>query len=145
MPETSATTTAKGARKNRPVYRNIGVGELLKYRLPLAGIASIVHRISGVLLFLFGIPLTLYLLQTSLTSAEGFAAFEGMVSGIVPRLVLLVLFWAFFHHLCAGIRYLVLDLHIGTEKEQAQLSAKIVFGASALMTLIAAAKLFGAF
>ncbi|MFK7963332.1 MAG: succinate dehydrogenase, cytochrome b556 subunit [Burkholderiaceae bacterium] len=145
MPEASGTTSTGGTKRARPVHRNISVGEILQYRLPLPGIVSILHRVSGALLFLVGIPLTLYLLQMSLSSAEGFATFEALAGNVLVKLVLLVLFWAFFHHLCAGIRYLVLDLHIGTEKEQAIQSSKIVFGATAVLTLIAAAKLFGAF
>jgi len=145
MPEASGTTSTGSTKRARPVHRNISVGEILRYRLPLPGIVSILHRVSGALLFLVGIPLCLYLLQLSLASPEGYAAFESLAGGVFVKLVLLVLFWAFFHHLCAGIRYLVLDLHIGTEKEQAVQSSKMVFGASALLTLIAAAKLFGAF
>lgn len=131
--------------KHRPQHRNIGVAEILKYRLPLAGIVSILHRISGVLMFLIGIPLILYMLQLSLTSEVSYEAFESFTSGVFVKLVLLVMLWGFFHHLCAGIRFLLLDLHIGLEKEQAALSSKIVFGASALLTLIGALKLFGAF
>lgn len=145
MPEASGTTSTGSAKRARPVHRNISVGQILQYRLPLPGIVSILHRVSGILLFLIGIPLCLYLLQLSLMSPEGYAVFANLAGSIFVKLVLLVLFWAFFHHLCAGIRYLVLDLHIGIEKEQAVLSSKIVFGATALLTLIAAAKLFGAF
>lgn len=136
-------STAKGQRK-RPIYKNIGVSEILHYRLPPAGIVSILHRVSGALLFLIGIPFALYLLQLSLTSAPAYARFEAIMSGVLPRLLALAMFWAFFHHLCAGIRYLVLDLHLGLEKEQAQLSAKIAAGAGVLLTAIAALKLFGA-
>ncbi|MGB7183906.1 MAG: succinate dehydrogenase, cytochrome b556 subunit [Burkholderiaceae bacterium] len=131
--------------KIRPQHRNIGVGDILKYRLPLAGIASILHRISGVLLFLIGIPLILYMLQLSLTSEVSYAAFESMVDSIFVKLILLLLLWAFFHHLCAGIRYLLLDLHVGIQKETSALTAKIVLGASLALTFIAMLKLFGAF
>jgi succinate dehydrogenase / fumarate reductase cytochrome b subunit len=131
--------------KLRPQHRNIGIAEILKYRLPLAGIVSILHRISGVLMFLVGIPLILYMLQLSLTSEVSYEAFESFASGFFVKFILLVMLWGFFHHLCAGIRFLLLDLHVGIEKEQSVLSAKIVFGASALLTLIGALKLFGAF
>jgi len=131
--------------KLRPQHRNIGVAEILKYRLPLAGIVSILHRISGVLLFLIGIPLILYMLQLSLTSEVSYEAFESFASGFLVKFILLVLLWGFFHHLCAGIRFLLLDLHIGIEKEHSVLSSKIVFVASAVLTLIGALKLFGAF
>lgn len=145
MPEASGSAGSGQARRARPVFTNIGIGQIVQYRLPLAGILSILHRISGALLFLIGIPLALYLLQLSLSSEQGYASFQQVLGGFFPRLVLVVLFWAFFHHLCAGVRYLILDLHIGTEKEQAQLSSKVAFGVSGLLTLIAAAKIFGAF
>lgn len=131
--------------KMRPQHRNIGVSEILKYRLPLAGILSILHRISGALLFLIGIPLILYMLQLSLTSEVSYAAFERFAGNWFIKLVLLALLWAFFHHLCAGIRYLLLDLHIGVQKEASVLSAKIAFAASLALTFIAMLKLFGAF
>ena len=131
--------------KPRPQHRNIGIAEILKYRLPLAGIVSILHRISGVLMFLIGIPLILYMFQLSLTSEVSYEAFESFASGFFVKFILLILLWGFFHHLCAGIRFLLLDLHLGIEKEQSALSAKIVFGASAFLTLIGALKLFGAF
>lgn len=131
--------------KIRPQHRNIGVGEILKYRLPLAGIASILHRISGALLFLIGIPLILYMLQLSLTSEVSFGLFEKFANSVLVKLVLLVLIWAFLHHLCAGIRYLFLDLHIGVEKEASALSAKLAIALSLVLTFIAMLKLFGAF
>jgi succinate dehydrogenase / fumarate reductase cytochrome b subunit len=138
-------TESTGTRAGRPVYRNIGVGEILSYRLPPAGIASILHRISGALLFLLGIPLALYLLQLSLGSPASYLQFTEIAGGVFFRLVALVLFWAFFHHLCAGVRYLLLDLHIGIEKPAARKSALAVFVVSGVLTLIAAAKLFGVF
>lgn len=140
-------STASGGRgkRRRPVHTNIGIAQILQYRLPPAGIISILHRISGALLFLFGIPFALYLLQLSLGSPASYARFESLAEGFLAKLVMIVLFWAFFHHLCAGIRYLVLDLHVGLEKAQAQLSAKIATGAGLALTVIATLKLFGAF
>lgn len=137
--------SATKATQNRPVFRNIGVAEILRYRLPLAGVLSILHRISGALMFLIGIPLVLYLFQLSLTSEVSYGRFEAMASNWFVKLVLLALLWAFFHHMVAGIRFLLLDLHIGVEKEQSAMSAKLVFGVSIVLTLIAALKLFGAF
>lgn len=134
--------TAAGAPK-RAVYRNLALGQILAYRLPPAGIVSILHRISGALLFLLGIPLVLWLLQLSLTSAVTYQRFTDIADGVFFRLVMLVLFWAFFHHLCAGVRYLLLDLHIGVDRPASRRSAIAVFWASGALTLIAAAKLFG--
>lgn len=132
-------------RKPRPVNRNLALGDLLSYRLPISGIVSILHRISGALLFLVGIPFTLYLFQKSLTSELSFQTYRAVVGSIPGKLVLLVLIWAFVHHLVAGIRYLLLDLHIGIGKEEAMLSSKIVMGVSLAITAVCALKLFGLF
>jgi len=126
-------------------FRNIDVGQILQYRLPPAGIVSILHRASGALMFLFGIPFILYLLQQSLRSDESFRAYQALVSGGLTRIFLLALIWAYLHHFCAGIRYLLLDLHIGTEKDQARSSSLIVLAVSLTLTLVFALKLFGAF
>jgi succinate dehydrogenase / fumarate reductase cytochrome b subunit len=83
------------ARKVRPEFRNIHISQILSYRLPPAGIVSILHRLSGVLLFLVGIPFCLYLLQQSLTSEISFESYRAIVGSIPGKLVLLVLLWAF--------------------------------------------------
>ncbi|UCE32413.1 MAG: succinate dehydrogenase, cytochrome b556 subunit [Burkholderiales bacterium] len=131
--------------KSRPQYRNIDVTQLAGYRLPPAGILSILHRISGALMFLVGLPFVLYLWQESLTSELSFQNYRAIASHWFAKLVLLALVWAFLHHLFAGIRYLALDVHVGLEKQQANTSALVVFGASLAVTALAALKLFGAF
>jgi succinate dehydrogenase / fumarate reductase cytochrome b subunit len=133
------------ARKVRPEFRNIQVSQILSYRLPPAGIVSILHRLSGVLLFLVGIPFCLYLLQQSLTSEISFESYRAIVGSIPGKLVLLVLLWAFLHHAIAGIRYLLLDRHMGILKESSRLSAQIVLVTSLLLTAVLGLKLFGAF
>lgn len=133
------------ARKARPEFRNIHVSQILSYRLPPAGIVSILHRVSGALLFLLGIPFCLYLLQQSLTSEISFETYRAVVGSVPGKLVLLVLIWAFVHHAIAGIRYLLLDRHVGIVKESSRLSAQIVLGLSWLLTAVLALKLFGAF
>ncbi len=133
------------ARKARPQYRNIHVSQILSYRLPAAGIVSILHRISGALLFLFGIPFILYLFQESLTSEISFENYRAIVGSVLGKLVLLVFIWAFVHHALAGIRYLMLDRHMGIQKESSRTSAQLVLGASVLLTVVLALKLFGAF
>jgi len=131
------------AAKPRPQFRNIGVGQILKYRLPLAGRVSILHRASGALLFLALPILILPLFAMSIVSEAGFQALA-MVAGFpVVKLILLVLIWGYLHHFCAGIRYLVLDLHIGLDKASAQKSAGIVLGVSLGLTFVFALKLFG--
>ena len=133
------------ARKVRPEFRNIQVSQILSYRLPPAGIVSILHRLSGALLFLMGIPFCLYLLQQSLTSEISFESYRAIVGSIPGKLVLLVLMWAFVHHAIAGIRYLLLDRHMGILKESSRLSAQIVLVVSLLLTAVLGLKLFGAF
>jgi succinate dehydrogenase / fumarate reductase cytochrome b subunit len=133
------------AQKARPQYRNIGVNQIVSYRLPPAGIVSILHRISGALLFLLGIPFSLYLLQESLTSEISFQSYRAIVGSIPGKLVLLVLIWAFVHHAVAGIRYLLLDRHVGIQKEASRTSALAVLGITVALTAVLALKLFGAF
>jgi succinate dehydrogenase / fumarate reductase cytochrome b subunit len=133
------------AKKARPQYRNIDVPQILSYRLPPAGIVSILHRVSGALLFLVGIPFSLYLLQQSLTSEISFESYRAIVGSVPGKLVLLALIWAFVHHTVAGIRYLLLDRHVGIQKDAARKSAVAVLGITVVLTAILALKLFGAF
>lgn len=133
------------AQKARPQYRNIGVNQIVSYRLPPAGIVSILHRISGALLFLLGIPFSLYLLQESLTSELSFQSYRAIVGSIPGKLVLLVLIWAFVHHAIAGIRYLLLDRHVGIQRDASRTSATAVLGITIALTAILALKLFGVF
>lgn len=133
------------AHKARPQYRNINVSQIVAYRLPPAGIVSILHRISGALLFLVGIPFSLYLLQQSLTSEISFESYRAIVGSVIGKLVMLVLLWAFIHHAVAGIRYLLLDRHVGIQKEASRTSATAVLVVTAVLTLVVALKLFGAF
>ena len=132
------------ASKPRPQYRNLSISQILSYHLPLAGKSSILHRVSGALLFL-ALPLILVpLFAASITSPESFAAMRDWVAHPLAKLVLLVLIWGYLHHFCAGIRYLMLDLHIGMDKVSAQKSAGVVFGVSLALTVVFGLKLFGA-
>ncbi len=140
----SASAVASG-RRPRPEFRNIGIGDITRYRMPLAAIVSILHRISGALMFLVGIPVLLYLFQNSLRSEISFEHYLSTVSSVPVKLVLLVLFWALIHHLVAGIRFLLLDLHVGVQKAQSAVGAKAVLITSVVLTLLVALKLFGAF
>lgn len=115
--------------KPRPKYLN-----LMQIRLPVPGVISIMHRVSGAALFLL-IPLLLYLLQTSLESQQGFASLKSAFASPLAKLVLIGLLWAFLHHFCAGIRYLALDLDIGTELPAARASSWAVIVVSVALTL----------
>ena len=109
--------------------------DLTTIRLPLPGKVSILHRVSGVGLFLC-FPLMLWLFGASLTSAESFAAFKAVTAMLPVKIVLAGLLWAFVHHFCAGIRFLLLDVHVGIEKEAARKSAGVVFAVSIPLTLV---------
>ncbi|WP_027816954.1 succinate dehydrogenase, cytochrome b556 subunit [Paraburkholderia bannensis] len=137
---------AEAAKKPRPEYRNIGIGQILfAYRLPLAGRVSIGHRISGVLLFLF-LPFLLFLLDQSLTSELSFEVFKGFLSNIIVKLIVLVLGWAFLFHFCAGVRHLLMDFnHDLAAKEKGKSTSLVVVVLSTILTVAFAAKLFGAF
>ncbi len=126
--------------KQRPKYL-----ALHEIRLPLAGYASILHRVSGAGLFLM-LPLLIWLLQLSLGSGQDNAALFAAVTGnILVKLILLGLLWAFLHHFCMGIRILLIDIHVGVEKQQAHASAVAVMVVSLALTLIFGLKLLGAY
>jgi len=109
--------------------------DLTTIRLPLAGKVSILHRVSGAGLFLF-LPLLLWLFSASLASAESYATFKSLAASLPAKVIFAGLIWAFVHHFCAGIRFLLLDLHIGIEKEAAGKSAAVVLAVSIPLTLI---------
>jgi len=128
------------ATKRRPKYLSLQA-ILFEIRLPLAGWISILHRVSGVLLFVSGIWL-LFLLDRSLSSAAGFASIQHYLSFSLVKLSLLVLVWAYCHHLCAGIRFVLLDLHKGVDKASARRSSIVVLIVSLALTAYFGAKLW---
>jgi succinate dehydrogenase / fumarate reductase, cytochrome b subunit len=138
------STPAAAPTTNRPEFRNIHVTQIIRYRMPPAAVVSILHRISGAALFL-ALPFLLWMFDASLISEDSYARMAAISSGWITKLALLFLTWAFLHHLVAGIRYLVLDLHVGLELRQARKNALAVFAISLPLTLLAALKLFGAF
>ena len=109
--------------------------DLTTIKLPLPGKVSILHRVSGAGLFLC-FPVLLWLFGASLTSPESFASFKAVFATLPAKVVLAGLIWAFIHHFCAGIRFLLLDLHVGIEKEAARQSAGVVLAVSIPLTLI---------
>ena len=121
-------------KKKRP--KNL---DLMTIRLPLPGILSILHRVSGAVLFLL-LPVLLWLFESSLTSPDTFAVFKSIAAHPLVKLILLGLIWLYLHHFCAGIRYLLLDLHKGIDLESARLSSKIVFAVSIALTLLIGVK-----
>ena len=126
----------------RPQFRNLSLAQITSYRLPAAGVVSILHRVSGILLFLM-LPVLLWLFDISLRSEGTFERLRAVAGNFFVKLVLLAVAWAILHHLVAGIRYLALDLHVGIDKEPARKSALAVFAVSVPLALLAAIWLFG--
>jgi succinate dehydrogenase / fumarate reductase, cytochrome b subunit len=110
-------------------------------KLPLPGIVSILHRISGLLLF-FALPLLLMMLQYSLRSIETYSQLVTVLANPLPKLLLLGLLWAFLYHFCAGLRYLAIDLHYVRDLAQARNSSKMVLVVSLILTVFFGAKLW---
>lgn len=115
--------------------------DLAKIHLPVPGFVSILHRISGVVLFLM-LWLLLLLLDRSLGSAESFAQYKEIVGNPLVKLILLGLLWAYLHHFCAGIRFLLLDMHKGIDLPTARKSSVAVLVVSLTLTVIIGAKLW---
>ncbi len=138
-------TVDTSPKRARPQFKNIGFGQIISsYKLPWSGKVSILHRVSGALLFLT-LPFILYLFDKSISSEISFITFSEVVGHPLVKLLCLGLIWAFLHHFCAGIRFLMLDLHRGIEKNQIQKSAITVLAVSLSLTVILAAKFFHLF
>ena len=119
-------------RKARPKYLSLSA-LLFEIRLPLPGWISILHRISGLLLFL-AVPWLLFILDRSLASEAGFESARRYTGLPLVKLTLLVLIWAYCHHFCAGIRFLFLDLEKGVDLATARLTSVVVLMASLALT-----------
>ena len=136
--------------KTRPVFRNINAFEdLPTYRLPAAGWVSILHRISGALMFVL-LPFIIWVFDKSVSSEISFAKFKSALNlgvGIYPgwfiQLTLLALIWAYLHHLIAGMRHLYMDATHSVSREFGRSSAVFTLSASIGLTVLLGAKLFG--
>jgi succinate dehydrogenase / fumarate reductase cytochrome b subunit len=137
--------------KKRPEFRNINAfKDLTTYRLPPAGWVSILHRASGLIMFLL-LPFIIWMFDTSVSSEISFGKFTaaftagiGFVPGWFLKLVVLALIWAYLHHFIAGLRHLWMDVsHSAVNKQFGKSSALFVLGVSIGLTLVLGAKLFG--
>ena len=136
--------------KKRPEFRNINaLSDLPTYRLPAAGWVSILHRISGMLMFLL-MPLIIWMFDNSISSEISFAKFSaafnvglGFVPGWFMKLVALALIWGYLHHFIAGLRHLYMDMCHAVSKEFGKSSAIVTLALSLGLTLVLGAKLFG--
>ncbi|KQP35779.1 succinate dehydrogenase, cytochrome b556 subunit [Pseudorhodoferax sp. Leaf274] len=147
------TEAASSARPKRPEFRNINaLTDLPSYRLPAAGWVSILHRASGVLMFLL-MPFIIWMFDTSVTSELSFARFKaafntglGFAPGWFLKLVVLALMWAYLHHFIAGLRHLYMDVsHDAVNKQFGKTSAVTVLVLSLGLTLVLGLKLFGVY
>ena len=135
--------------KKRPEFRNIhALSDLPSYRLPAAGWVSILHRVSGVLMFAL-MPFIIWMFDTSVSSEISFAKFKAAFNsglwffpGWIWKLVALALIWAYLHHFIAGLRHLWMDATHSVSKEFGHVSALVTLGASGLLTLVLGFKLF---
>jgi succinate dehydrogenase / fumarate reductase cytochrome b subunit len=142
------TNLAKPTRP-REVHRNIHISQIVGYRLPPAGIVSILHRVSGATLFLL-LPFVVWLFDVSLGSEISYERFTnafvggvGFLPGLLVKLVVLGLIWAYLLHFTAGVRHLWMDLsHSAATKATGRLSALITLGLSSALTLALGFKLF---
>ncbi len=140
-------------RPPRREFRNINaLTDLPTYRLPPAGIVSILHRISGILMFLL-LPFIIWMFDSSVSSEISFAKFKAVfnngfsfVPGFLVKLVALALIWAYLHHFIAGVRHLWMDVsHAAVTKEFGNSSAIVTLALSVLLTVVLGLKLFGAY
>jgi succinate dehydrogenase / fumarate reductase cytochrome b subunit len=145
------TELASTQRPKRPEFRNINAfTDLPGYRLPLAGLVSILHRASGAIMFIL-MPFIIWMFDTSISSDISFERFKsafnvGMLGlpGILWKLVALALIWAYLHHFMAGIRHLWMDTsHEAVSKNFGRQSAAVTLILSIGLTLVLGAKLFG--
>ena len=136
--------------QKRPEFRNINAfTDLPKYRLPAPGWVSILHRISGVLMFLL-LPFIIWMFDASISSEISNAKFRSFFNqgavGIFAKLVALALIWAYLHHFIAGIRHVWMDVsHKAVSKSFGFGSAKVVLVASLVLTFGLALKLFNVY
>jgi len=133
--------SSAAAKKQRPKYLSLPA-ILFQIRLPLPGWVSILHRVSGALLLFPFAAWLLYLLDVSLESEQGFARIQEYLRMPLAKVGLLVLIWAYCHHFCAGVRYLLLDLNMGIELRPARISSAAVIVVSLALTAFLGAKLW---
>ncbi|MFM2427434.1 MAG: hypothetical protein RL707_1260 [Pseudomonadota bacterium] len=136
--------------KKRPEFRNINAfTDLPSYRLPVAGVVSILHRVSGLIMFLL-LPLIVWLFDTSVSSEISFARFSaafnvglGFVPAVLVKVVVLALIWSYLHHMIAGVRHIYMDVCHAVTKEFGKSSAIVTLALSLGLTAALGAKLFG--
>lgn len=127
------------AKKIRPKYLSLPT---LTFHLPVPGWVSILHRVSGALLVFPFVAWLLFMLDASLASEQGFEQIRAYLQLPLVKLGMLVFIWAYAHHFCAGIRFLLLDINRGIELRQARASSVVVLVASLALTVWFGVKLW---
>jgi succinate dehydrogenase cytochrome b subunit len=118
-------------KNRRPVFL-----DLTRIHLPVTAVLSITHRLSGIVLFLL-IPLLIYLLDLSLSSQQSYNRVVAVFDHWGARFAFCILLWGFFHHLLAGIRYLLIDIDIAVRRESSQITAWCVIVGGVLVLFAA--------
>ena len=142
------TDSTSSTPRKRPVFRNIHITQIVTYRLPPAGIVSILHRVSGFVMFLL-LPFIIWMFDTSISTEISYGAFSnafvagiGFLPGWFIKLVCLGLIWAYLHHSIAGVRHLWMDATHSVSKAQGHNSALVTLVGSVVLTVLLGAKLF---
>jgi len=130
-PTSPAPHRRPNASSRRPVSYDLNLAHL-----PPPGIVSILHRVSGLALFFPILPALIYLLGATLASEEGYREWRSFFSEPAVKFVMLGVIWAYAHHFFAGLRYLLLDVHVGIAKEPARKSALAVLVLGLVATLL---------
>jgi succinate dehydrogenase / fumarate reductase, cytochrome b subunit len=146
------TELTSAAKKARPEFRNINaLSDLPTYRLPPAGWVSILHRISGAIMFLL-MPFIIWMFDTSISSEISFSRFTSVFNigvGAIPgwffKLIALAILWAYLHHFIAGLRHLWMDINHAVSKEFGRSSALVTLALGSVLTIALGLKLFGAY
>ena len=133
--------SSAAAKKPRPKYLNLRA-LLFEIRLPLPGWISILHRVSGALLVFPFAAWLLYMLDRSLVSEQAFQAVQSYLDLPLVKAGGLLFIWAYCHHLCAGVRFLLLDLNRGIELVPARRSSLAVLVVSLALTAFFGARLW---
>lgn len=116
----------------KPQFKNFN---LFTFQYPLTAITSILHRLSGIFVFIF-VPFILWLFEVSVSTVEGFEHIQLVLTNVVLKFIVWLILVALGYHLLAGIRHLLMDVGVGEELRSAQLSAKITIGITIIWTTL---------
>lgn len=122
-------------QNSRPI--NVGIGDLMGFAWPITAIASITHRVAGVVLFI-GIGFALFALEVSLTDELAFGSLKAMITSPLGKLITWGLLSALAYHFVAGIKHLIMDTGVGETLEGGIFAARVTIFFSAILVVLAA-------